>query len=38
MSVTNITTDAIRQMNEKEGLVLIRCGGDLTKKEPSTTW
>ena len=29
MSITNITTDAIRQMNEKEGLVLLGCGGDL---------
>lgn len=29
MIITKITTDAIRQMNKKEGLVLIGCGGDL---------
>lgn len=29
MSITKITTDAIRQMNEKEGLILQGCGGDL---------
>ena len=27
MSITNITIDAIRQMNEKEGLILQGCGG-----------
>ena len=31
MSITNITIDAIRQMNEKEGLILQGCGGDLQK-------
>lgn len=29
MSVTNITTEQLRRMNEKEGLVLLGCGGDL---------
>lgn len=29
MSITSITTEQLRQMNEKEGLVLIGCGGDL---------
>lgn len=29
MIITKITTDAIRQMNEKEGLILQGCGGDL---------
>lgn len=29
MSITNITTEQLRRMNEKEGLVLIGCGGDL---------
>lgn len=29
MSITNITSDDLRRMNEKEGLVLLGCGGDL---------
>lgn len=29
MSITNITTEQLRRMNEKEGLVLLGCGGDL---------
>lgn len=29
MSITNITSNDLRRMNEKEGLVLLGCGGDL---------
>lgn len=29
MSITNITTEQLRRMNEKEGLILQGCGGDL---------
>ena len=29
MSITTITTENLRRMEEKEGLVLQGCGGDL---------
>ena len=31
MSIKHITTDDLRRMDDKEGLVIMGCGGDLSE-------